>query len=167
MARKKAKKSGKEWKSIKIPLSLYQTITAVASRENTTKYHVIASALAKTGKLSDEEFEELLAKNIMAVDRRVWYSFKLINGFAMFKQLAIVSNFPSLQRNKEIKEYVEKEKKKFLGTIEQVEKRLKVDLSDIRKIVEYISGDNSGTEVAKINDTVKRKVIEILTKVVS
>jgi len=53
-----------------------------------------------------------------------------------------------------------------MNTIDQIEKRLKVDLTEVIEAVEEMEENSDGKTMAKLNDTVKKAMFNIISKVV-
>lgn len=161
------RKKGKiVWKTIKVPEQVHMVLKAKSKSGNMAIHKVIVSAIlsAESGDLAEAaEKLPLSAKN---VDKAVWYCLKLVNGIAMYKQALRISSMIDAAESEQIHLYVKGQREKLMNTIEQIEKRLKVDLDEVRDAIEEMEQNGDGKTVAKLNDVVKKAMLRIISTVV-
>jgi len=63
-------------------------------------------------------------------------------------------------------EYRAEQRKKLSNTINQIEKRLKVDLTEIQELIEELELNYDNKITMKLNDAVKKAMFAIINKVV-
>jgi len=154
VSKKEGKKKRKRiaWKNIRVPEELHSWLKRNSTIQEKAMHKVIRDLILERG------------KQLRDIDKLTWYSFKLINGYAMWKQTySIVSSLPE----KEQKRFygVEKaQREKLLNTIEQIEARLNIDLSDLREMIDNVNDKLTGKEISKLNDAFKRAMEKILMK---
>jgi len=162
------RKKGKiKWKTIKVPEQVHTVLKAKAKSGDMAIHKVIVSAIlaAEDKDLADAATKlPVSAKN---VDKAVWYCLKLVNGIAMYKQALKISEMIDAAESEQIAMYVKGQREKLMNTIQQIEKRLKVDMADVVEAVEEMEENGDGKIVAKLNDVVKKAMLRIISTVVS
>jgi len=154
------------WKSIKVPRETHIFLKAKAKRENVAMHKVIVS-VALASEIKDiSEVAEKISLKAKDIDRAIWYNLKLINGIAMYKQLLKLRGRISGAYVTEMHEYRQEQRRKLMRTIEQIEKRLKVDLTEIQELIEELESKYDNKVTMKLNDAVKKAMFQIINKVV-
>ena len=168
--KKRVKKVGKKsktvWKSIKVPEGLHTILKKNAKKKGIAMHKLISELLLGSNEILYYELRKKLTGEAKDVDRAMWYAFKLANGISMFKQAVIISNKIDSAECEQIAKIVDNELNKILRTIEQIEKRCKVELSDLKDaIIAYANGDES-IKTYVLNDMVKLAMMKIINSVV-
>jgi len=154
------------WKSIKVPSEVHTFLKVKAKRENVAMHKVIVSAALASEVKDISEVAEKVSLKAKNVDRAVWYNLKLVNGIAMYKQLLKLKGKVSGVYTTEMDEYRAEQRKKLFNTINQIEKRLKVDLTEIQELIEELELNYDNKITMKLNDAVKKAMFAIINKVV-
>jgi len=160
------KKKKTVWKSIKVPYEVHTILKAKAKRENVAMHKAIVSAIlaAEDGDLAEAaEKIPVQAKNI---DKALWYCFKLVNGVAMYKQALIMKGRISGAYVTAMEEYRVEQREKLFNTLNQIEERLKVDLTEVQKQIKALEKNTTGRDIMGLNDTLKKAMLQIINKVV-
>jgi len=160
------KKKKTVWKSIKVPSEVHTFLKAKAKRENVAMHKVIVSAALASEVKDISELAEKVSLKAKNIDKAVWYNLKLVNGIAMYKQLLKLKGKLSGAYTTEMDEYRLEQRRKLMRTIEQIEKRLKVDLTDVQELIEELELNYDNKITMKLNDAVKKAMFAIINKVV-
>jgi len=84
----------------------------------------------------------------------------------MYKQVLKMKGKISGAYTTEMDEYRTEQRKKLMRTINQIEKRLKLDLTEIQELIEELEERYDNKITMKLNDTVKKAMFQIINKVV-
>jgi len=164
MPRKKGKKI--VWKTVKVPKELHKVLKSKAQETNQPIHGLITSLIIAS---EDEDLASAsvsLKGSAKNIDKAIWYCLKLTNGIGMHKQALRISNLIDAAEGDQIKQLVENSREKLMQTIDQIENRLKVDLSDVVEAIEEIEENGDGKTIAKLNETVKKAMFRIISQVV-
>jgi len=160
----------KVWKTIKLPQEIYELLIAMKREKGKAFWKIIAEAITESEEKATTEVVEKMAGKVKELDKAIWYSFKLVNGMAMYKQTVSLADAYNTYGNEFgdvlVKEYVKDQKEKFTKTVSQIEKRLNVDLTGVLNAIEEVEEDLRGKTVARLNDEVKKAMIKIIARVV-
>jgi len=154
------------WKSIKVPSEVHTFIKVKAKRENVAMHKVIVSAALASEVKDISEVAEKISLKAKNIDKAIWYNLKLVNGIAMYKQLLKLKGKVSGAYVTAMDEYRVEQRKKLSNTINQIEKRLKVDLDEVRDAIEELEERYDNKVTMKLNDAVKKAMFAIINKVV-
>jgi len=154
------------WKSVKIPSEVHTFLKVKAKRENVAMHKVILSTALMSEIKDISEVAEKVSLKAKDIDKAIWYNLKLVNGIAMYKQLLKLRGKISGAYTTEMNEYRLEQRKKLMRTIEQIEKRLKVDLTEIQELIEKLELNYDNKVTMKLNDAVKKAMFQIINKVV-
>jgi len=161
----------KVWKTVKIPEEVYELLVAIKSQNGKPFWKIIMEALTTSEEKATTEVVEKIADKVKELDKALWYSFKLVNGMAMYKQTVVLADayntYGSEFGDALVTEYVKDQKEKFTKTIDQIEKRLNVDLTEILNAIEEVEENPKGKTIARLNDEVKKAMLKIIARVVS
>lgn len=154
------------WKNVKVPEEVHTALKQKAKQENTAMHKVIASALLAAENVDLAEASGKLLAASKNVDKALWYCLKLVNGIAMYKQALKISNMIDAAEGEQIAEYTKSQYEKLMNTLDQIEKRLRVDMDEVRDAIKEMEGSIDGKTTAKLNGTVKKAMLGIINKVV-
>lgn len=148
----------KEWTSLGVLKETRKKIKEIAKRENLRMYEVVELLV---NKYAVEQKYERRGKQYHAgytVDRELWYAFKLVNSVAQLK--FVVEEVKDESKIEEYKSMTEK-------TIEQIEERLGLDLSRLKKLIDKFIEKPTGKNKFVLNDEVKKAMAEIIFSFIS
>ncbi|MBW2561594.1 MAG: hypothetical protein JRE40_12175 [Deltaproteobacteria bacterium] len=132
-----AKKGGRtKWKTVKVPSEVHKVLKAKAKETNQAMHRVITSAILTAENKDLAEAAQKLPASAKNVDKAIWYCLKLVNGIAMYKQALKISTMIDAVEGEQIYSYTQSQREKLMNTIDQIEKRLKVDLTEVIEAVE-------------------------------
>jgi len=158
------------WKTIKLPQEIYELLIAMKTEKGKAFWKIIAEAITESEEEATAKIAEKIADKVKELDKALWYCFKLVNGMAMYKQTVSLAEayntYGSEFGDVLTKEYVKGQKEKFIKTIDQIERRLNVDLTKILDAVDELEENPKGKVVAKLNDEVKKAMLKIIARVV-
>jgi len=125
------------WRRINVPENVYREIARIASSQKTAMWKVLVE-MVSTYRAARRDTQKRPVS-----DKVAWYVTKLAMSAGEFR------GNPDPQ-NRDL----------LLQTIEQIESRLKVDLSELKSVVR--SYDGSAMSRKALNDTVKLAVMKIM-----
>jgi len=160
----------KVWKTIKVPQEIYELLIAMKREEGKAFWKIITEAITESEEEATAKIAEKMASKAKELDKALWYGFKLVNGMAMYKQTVSLANayntYGSEFGDALVTEHVKDQKEKFVKTVNQIEKRLNVDLTEVLNAAEEVEEKPKGKTIAKLNDEVKKAMIKIIARVV-
>ena len=128
-----------KWRRINLPENVYREIARVAKSQGTAMWKVVVEMMSVYRAARRER------KKTPITDKVAWYITKLVMSAGEFR-----GNPDSRNR------------KLLLKTIEQIESRLKVNLSELKSVVRSYKGDSASRKA--LNDTVKLAIMKIMEK---
>jgi len=161
-----AKRKKIVWKTVKVPEQLHTVLKAKARKSKQAMHKVIVSAILMAEDRDLAEAAEKLPASAKNIDKAVWYCLKLVNGIAMYKQALRISTMIDAAEGEQILAYTRGQREKLMNTIDQIEKRLKVDLTEVIEKIEEMEESTHGKAIKNLNDVVKKAMFQIITKVV-
>jgi len=126
-----------KWKTISIPENIYRQIQKIARFKKIAMWKVLVEMISAY-QAARRDF-----KKRSITDKTIWYITKLTLSVGEFR------GNPN-----------DKNKRLLKKTIEQVEQRLGVDLSELKSVIRTYKGDNASRKA--LNDTVKLSIMRIL-----
>jgi len=137
---------GVEVKSVRLPESLHSEIKRIAQGNREAMWKTIARAWEFWYTAYKAHFQVESEAPQVAIDKAVWYIFKLVNSVGEFKA----------GTNK--KYYYER----LMRTIDTIESRLKIDCSLLRDAAEAYMKRRSKANKTALNDATKYVCVKIL-----
>jgi len=145
-------------------------LVAIKSQNGLPFWKIIMEALTTSEEKATTEVVEKIADKVKELDKALWYNFKLVNGMAMYKQTVALAEAYNIYGSEFgdalVTEHVKDQKEKFMKTIDQIEKRLNVDLTEVLNAAEEVEENPKGKTIARLKDEVKKAMIKIFARVV-
>lgn len=134
------------WKSVGIKDETWKIIDEISRRRRIKKYQVVDLAVRQF--LFEQKYKRGSREYHCGydIDRNIWYAFKLVNSIAQLKLVV-----EEMRDNKKISKYINY----TMETIEQIENRLNIDLSNVRKAIKKFVDNPNGENKKKLNDETK------------
>ena len=161
------RKAGKRtvWKTVRVPEQLHSILKSKAKKQGIAMHKLISQLFLEANILPYRDVQQKLTGEAKNVDKAFWYAFKLNNSISMLKQTVILAGKIDSAECEQIKRFIDDELSKTMRTIEQIEKRCKVDLQELKNAVKkYVEGDGEIT-TAGLNDRTKIAMIKIVNSV--
>lgn len=165
--RKAGKRTGKKtvWKTVRVPEQLHKILKSKAKKQGIAMHKLISQLFLEANILPYKDVQQKLTGEAKNVDKAFWYAFKLNNSISMLKQAVILAGKIDSAECEQIKRFIDDELRKTMRTVEQIEKRCKVDLQELKQAVKhYVEGDGEVT-TAGLNDRTKIAMIQIVNSV--
>jgi len=164
------KKKKTVWKTIKVPAHVHKALKSKATSGKVAMHKIISSALIVAEDKDLVEVGEKVSKIAKDIDRVVWYAFKLSNSVAMFKRTVNVLDDAILKDSSgsdlAISNKINSELQRTIRTVEQIESRLDLDLTEVKDAIYNFIEERDGKATRDLNDAVKKAMVKIINKVV-
>lgn len=141
------------WRSVGIKDDTWKIIDEISRRRKIKKYQVVDLAVRQF--LVEQKYKRGLKEYHCGydIDRNIWYAFKLANSVAQLKFVVEEIGDDSKVR-------------KYMGytnqTVEQIENRLNIDLSNVRKAIKKFVDNPNGETKKILNDETKFAMAKII-----
>lgn len=134
-------KSRTVWKMVRVPKELHDRISTLADREGVAKWKIVSRALT----FLESWRRAGNVKKLPRFDKACWYIYKLASSVGIFKEVPSDDNY-----------------QKLLKTISQIEERLGIDCSLLKKAVEDYKRRPTVSNKIELNDVTKLVIGDII-----